>query len=733
MDRVNRVVIKDKHPAFDPDIFLRRINRVVLLVAGVSILVQVAGLVQVLLGQGTPVGWFDHMAFAVVGFLWLVVGVLVFLQRRAGRAGQYFLLSAAAGSIFLSLGTLYYHTNLFDSALYAIGVLLFPPFLYGFTRAFLAERAPRRWEVLIFLPSVLLVWAGANDVYVGQASVRWRFAIALVGVFLVASILQTVYDLRSARTAEQAAQVRALLFGLIAGVVPGLVIIIGPLVVQGNFAASTSAMPPLVFLFLLAMSYAVLLYEFSEADLIVRRGVVYGALTLVIVLADGALGVILLAGRSSVTSLGGGFAFVAVTVLVGAMFTPVVRWARRLVDWLLYGGHTDRWELLQALSARLATVMQPEELGDRLVRELTEALHLRGAFLLRRSGEDRFVLWCQADGRERAPTNLELDAATLHTALGQQPAPLLLVHGKPLTASRRAAVPEKYRQLDDLRSAFTIPLVTRSGLEAVLCLKPKLAHDAFDADDIELLAPVIRQASAALDNALLFARLDEKVEELRHAYVRIAREQEAERARLARELHDGTAQELAGLITLAAVVERQLDNGGSARVTLDRLRQQAQDAYQGVRRASHALRPLMLDDFGLVPTLSRHLKGFQEATGIRVEYTPAEVGELPDDVELALFRVAQECMENVRKHSGAEQANVTLTRASGEIILTVVDSGRGISLRGERGIGLTGIRERIETVGGAIKVDSAPGQGVHIEARIPVKELGWKAPAFASS
>jgi two-component system sensor histidine kinase DegS len=249
-----------------------------------------------------------------------------------------------------------------------------------------------------------------------------------------------------------------------------------------------------------------------------------------------------------------------------------------------------------------------------------------------------------------------------------------------------------------------------------------LGHDAFDASDVELLAPVMRQAAAALDNAALFSRLEDKVEELRQAYVRIAREQEAERGRLARELHDGTAQELAGLITLTAVIDRQMgaDDEG-ARETLRRLRRQAEDAYQNVRRSSHALRPLMLDDFGLIPTLGRFLEQFQQSTGIDVDYAADDVGQLPGDVELALFRVAQECLENVRKHSGAERAELRLQRADGHVRLTVQDFGQGMTVRGERGIGLAGMRERVEAVGGSVRVQSEPSQGVTVQATVPVE------------
>jgi signal transduction histidine kinase len=131
----------------------------------------------------------------------------------------------------------------------------------------------------------------------------------------------------------------------------------------------------------------------------------------------------------------------------------------------------------------------------------------------------------------------------------------------------------------------------------------------------------------------------------------------------------------------------------------------------------------MLDDFGLVPTLARYLEGFQESTSIYVEFAADDLGELPDDVELALFRVAQECMENVRKHSGAREARVSLARANSQVTMIVADGGCGIPApraAPPSGIGLASMRERIEAVGGAFLVDSAPGQGVRVEARIPV-------------
>jgi signal transduction histidine kinase len=456
-------------------------------------------------------------------------------------------------------------------------------------------------------------------------------------------------------------------------------------------------------------------------------------ITLVMIGVFGALGGLLEASRSSVSGVAGGIGFVAASIAVGVAFLPLQRGGRRFVDWLFYGRRADRWDTLQTLSARLGTVMPPEDLTRTLVTDLVHALHLRSAFVLRRNDRGDFVLWA-SDSRETAGMHEEpveticLSAGQVAAALGSPARSLLLIHAKPLTPGRRKSVPERFMPLDALNSALTVPLVTRSGLESMLCLQPKLSHDAFRSDDLELLAPIVRQAAVALDNALLFARLEKKIGELREAYVRVAHEQETERARLARELHDGTAQELAGLITLATVAGRQLAASVAApdpvRSTLDRLKLRAEEAYEGVRRASHALRPPMLDDFGLAAALGRYVDEYEEATGIAVDRAVEEVGALGPDAELALFRVAQEGLENVRKHSGATTARLALSRANGRIELMIHDSGgegspedAGAVDEQDGGIGLAGMRERVEAIGGRLTLTR--GDGFEVRAVVP--------------
>lgn len=718
MEAIRRVVIRDREPLLAPAVLRSPLSRLALGMALVAFLLQGVAIWQVTGGVGQRLAPFDHAAFALVAFGWVALGCLVLLQRSAGRVGALFLLLSAAGSAFLAFGSLY-SAGLLDALVFSAGLLLFPPLLVLFARAFQNEREFHPAELLLFVPSAVLLGPSANSLSQGQTTTGWKIALLTVVLFLLATMVQAARDLRMAGSPIAAAQSRALVFGLIAGGAPGTIVIVVPLVLTGSLLVAVSWVPAIVLLFLLAMSYAVLLFEFAQADFIVRRGVVYALLTAGIIAVYGLLGVLLVVGGGTVIHPGGGLAFVAVTVLIGAAFGPVRRMAFHLVDWLLYGQRSSPWQVVDDLSRRLAVVLPPDDLGDMLVRDVVRVLHLRGAFLLRPAENGCFAVrhW---QGGGAAPTMcLGLDELT--AALSKPPCPVLLRHARPLSAAGSTTTPPELHSLDAHGAAFSIPLVGRGGLEAVLCLQAKYARDGFTADDLAHLALIIRQAAAALDNALLVARLRRTVDELNAAYRRIAGEQETERARLARELHDGTAQELAALITLAAVATGQLGKGeATVRSTLEKLRQQADEAYQGVRRASHALHPPLLDAFGLAATLERYIEGFSEFTGVRVQLEATAAGRLQPELALALFRIVQECLENVRKHSQASVVRIQVSRRNGEVVVSVSDDGRGLDSGETAGLGFTAMRERMASVGGYLEIESSAKRGVRLLATAPI-------------
>jgi signal transduction histidine kinase len=161
------------------------------------------------------------------------------------------------------------------------------------------------------------------------------------------------------------------------------------------------------------------------------------------------------------------------------------------------------------------------------------------------------------------------------------------------------------------------------------------------------------------------------------------------------------------------------------------------DAIGNVRQMSQLLRPTILDDFGLEAGLRWLAEGFAARTGIDVTVDSTYSGRLPDETETHLFRIAQEALTNVARHSGAKHVNIFLTTETqrhGEehIELTIQDDGRGLpeaAVKGLRGLGLIGIRARARSMGGEADIRSKSGEGVTIQARAPIRHEKDSHPA----
>ena len=223
-------------------------------------------------------------------------------------------------------------------------------------------------------------------------------------------------------------------------------------------------------------------------------------------------------------------------------------------------------------------------------------------------------------------------------------------------------------------------------------------------------------------------------ESLRNHLQEITRAQEEERRRIARELHDETAQDL--VILLRQVDELMLvadnlsvENGA----LMEGLRQKTSDILDGVHRFSQDLRPSVLDDLGLLPALEWLAADLTGHFGIAVEMkVEGSVRRLPPEVELVVFRIAQEALRNVWKHSGTSKARVTLKFGDDKAVLTVEDEGKGFKLPKKMAdltvagkLGLTGMQERAQLVGGKLSLKSAPGKGTTVILEFPVWANLW--------
>jgi PAS domain S-box-containing protein len=203
---------------------------------------------------------------------------------------------------------------------------------------------------------------------------------------------------------------------------------------------------------------------------------------------------------------------------------------------------------------------------------------------------------------------------------------------------------------------------------------------------------------------------------------------EGEKTRIARELHDELAQSLTALkMDTIWVRDNLAGNLPAATAKLDDMLGMLDTTVAATRRIAADLRPLMLDDLGLVPAIEWLAQNFGQRTGVACTLKVEEEVELHEPYATAVFRIVQEALANVAKHADASEVEVGIERVPGAVVLQVRDNGRGFvpdAPRKPYSLGLMGLRERTQLLKGNIRIDSRPGQGTRIHVHIPVTETG---------
>jgi PAS domain S-box-containing protein len=206
--------------------------------------------------------------------------------------------------------------------------------------------------------------------------------------------------------------------------------------------------------------------------------------------------------------------------------------------------------------------------------------------------------------------------------------------------------------------------------------------------------------------------------------------QDEERRRISRELHDTTAQNLAVLsMNLSVVKNATMVLGVKTQQAVTESLSLAEQCSQEIRTLSYLLHPPLLDELGLVSALRAYTTGYTQRTGIQIEFKMGEIGRLPGEVETTLFRIVQEALTNVHRHSGSTRAEIRVIRDPKEVRLQVTDEGRGVPMEsldiisegGSVGVGIAGMRERAIQLGGQLKIASS-AQGTTITAILPLQE-----------
>jgi signal transduction histidine kinase len=422
---------------------------------------------------------------------------------------------------------------------------------------------------------------------------------------------------------------------------------------------------------------------------------------------------------------------VAIIMVLVVVFNPLRRRLQNLVDYLLYGGWYDYPSVVEEVTHTLENPTDIDLLVEMLSASIQKSMRVYWACLLWQGRRpDRSVV--SMAGNPEIPfgqlqlKNLQNIAAYLQT--NQHPTTsqeiLRTIADEELTPEEKSVL-----GLQSIRLWVAIRGLQHSM--GILILGPKYGGDVFEANDMEILGVVSRQASMAFQNVQLIDELKAKAYENERFQKEILRTREEERKRIARELHDQVIQALVGLRYQIANIQSDVGItllGTENNQKVLELQEDITDLIQATRDLCQNLRPPALD-LGLVPSIRSILSRFEMKSGIEVILLVE--GErsiaIEEDVALCLFRCTSEALSNIRKHAAAEKVAVQLCLQPDWVNLSITDNGCGFyiperlgSLMEDNHFGLVGLRERVELLGGSFDIVSHPYQGTALKVSIPL-------------
>ena len=427
----------------------------------------------------------------------------------------------------------------------------------------------------------------------------------------------------------------------------------------------------------LSIGIAILRYRLWEINLLINRTLVYGTLTACVVaiyvLVVGSLGALLQAGSNLLISL-------IAAGLVAVLFQPMRQRLQLAVDRLMYGERDDPYRVISRLGQRVEGTLAPGAVLPTIVETVAQALKLPYT----------------------AITVKQENTFTITASYG-----------------------ESENSADDRSHLLRLPLIYQTEQVGELVLAPRAPGETFTAADQRLLQDLAHQIGVAVHAVGLTADLRRLTVDLQHSRERLVIAREEERRRLRRDLHDGIGPTLASLSqrldTARHLVPRDPD---AAVLLLDSLKGQVKVTIADIRRVVYALRPPVLDEFGLVSALREHMVYTQGSNGLRISIeAPEDLPKLSAAVEVAAYRIVLEALTNVERHAHAHSCLVRLELAEeGVLCLDITDDGSGLPEHSMAGVGMTSMRERAAELGGVCKIISGPTQGTRVWVRLPLSK-----------
>jgi len=545
---------------------------------------------------------------------------------------------------------------------FALFFYLFPNgrFVPGWTRWMAAGQLPlvAMWNYAPDTPFAPLNWP------------IWLF-VPVIGAWWASWIFSQAYRYRSISNAVERQQTRWVVFAVVVVIATVFVTSILGVLVPGftilseeqgtpeamRYMFVTWAFGSVLVLLPVAIAFSILRYRLWDIDFFVNRAIVYGALTLVVVVmyasVVGAFGAALhenAIGWVSLLTIG----------LVAVVFQPLRDRLQRAVDHLMYGERDDPYAVLSRLHQRSELALAPHAVLPAIADTTAQMLKLP------------YVA-------------IRLDGETAASS------------GSPPPHGRTESFPLSYQGMALGR----------------LVVSPRGASETLNTAERRLLTDIALQAGIAAYAVRLTSALQSARE-------RLVTTREEERRRLRRDLHDGLGSKLAGQsLKLEAALDSLDGDPARTRSLLSETVTESQGIITEIRRLVYALRPPALDEMGLLAAIREQAAQCQ-LNGLQVSVVaPGTLPELPAAIEVAAYRIVQEALTNIVRHANATRGMVTLTIGS-DLRLEIGDDGAGLPVDSRMGVGLSSMRERAEEVGGTFTIQSSPLSGALVLASLPL-------------
>jgi signal transduction histidine kinase len=304
-----------------------------------------------------------------------------------------------------------------------------------------------------------------------------------------------------------------------------------------------------------------------------------------------------------------------------------------------------------------------------------------------------------------------------------------LEEGIPLFIDEGAEI---QREIDQsrLKRVVAIPIQAHDRCYGSLALYNQKKGFKFTDKELGLLYQFLYITAVALENAFMLEEIERNRQELRLLTAKMIKIQEEERKRLASDIHDTLAQALTAIgYKIQFCKELAVKKPSQLMEQFNGLIKTVHQAMDQSKELIASLRPDLIDTMGLVPALKRHIENFAQETDIRVTIHLPKSIQISSEGNICLFRIAQESLMNIYKHSGAKTAELALRKEDGNAILIVSDGGKGFDIsqgppwmKDKNKLGLLSMKERVETVGGTLDIQSKANRGFRVEARIPIRQ-----------